>query len=170
MKLSLSWLTNKVEKAKSISGYGLRVIKKIKKGEKVIVFGGYVMTSNQFESLPVELKHYPFQIDNDLFFGLSKISEVEKADYLNHSCNPTCGFGGEIVIVAMRDLDVGDEITIDYAMCITSGKIHNMQCLCKSKDCRKKITSNDWKNKELQKRYKGFFEPYIQKKIINIKS
>lgn len=168
MKFPLSWLTKKVRKVSFYDGYGLKVIKKIKKGEKVIVFGGYVMTSSQFESLPTELKHYPFQIDNDLFFGLSKISEVEEADYLNHSCNPTCGFGGEITIVAMRDLNVGEEITIDYAMCITSGKIHSMKCLCKSKDCRKKITSNDWKNIELQKRYIGFFEPYIQEKINNL--
>ena len=34
----------------------------------------------------------------------SKISEVEDADYLNHSCNPTCGFSGEITVVAMRNI------------------------------------------------------------------
>ena len=62
------------------------------------------MTTKQFNTLTEKLKSYPFQIDNDLYFGLSKISEVEEADYLNHSCNPSCGFGGEITIVAMRDI------------------------------------------------------------------
>jgi hypothetical protein len=88
---------------------------------------------------------------------------------LNHSCSPTCGFGGEIIVIAMKDLNIGEEITIDYAMCVTSDKIKNMKCFCESKNCRKKITANDWKNIDLQKKYKGYFEPYIDKKIKNIK-
>lgn len=167
MKYPISWLTNKVKKTKFLDEFGLVVTKKIKKNERVIVFGGYVMTVNQFVSLSTELKHYPFQIDDDLFLGLSKITEVENADYLNHNCNPTCGFSGQVSIIAMRDLNIGDEITIDYAMCITSNRVGSMKCQCGSVNCRLKITSNDWKIIELQKQYKGYFEPFINKKINN---
>ena len=139
--------------------------KKIKKGERVIVFGGYVMTPQQFDALSEKLKSYPFQIADDLYFGLSKISEIEEADYLNHSCNPNCGFGGEITIVAMKNIKKGEEITIDYAMSISSRKIGSMSCSCGSKLCRKMITADDWKIKDLQRRYKGFFEPFLEKKI-----
>lgn len=168
MKYTLSWLSKKVQKKKVSHGFGLFAKGKIKKGEKVIVFGGYVMTEKQFDSLGEKMKSYPFQIDDDLYFGLAKISEVEEADCLNHSCNPTCGFDGEITIVAMKDIKKGEEITIDYAMCLSSKNVVPMDCVCGFKFCRNKITSNDWKIKYLQKRYKGFFEPFLEKKIKNI--
>lgn len=168
MKHYFSWLTNKVEKTKFLNEFGLRVVKKITKGERVIVFGGYVMSKKQFDSLSTKMKNYPFQIDDDLFFGLYKEEEVEDSDFLNHSCDPTCGFGGEITVVAMRDLKPGDEITIDYAMCLTSTKVAKINCLCGSKNCRKIISSNDWKIKKIQKHYAGYFEPYIDRKIKNL--
>lgn len=168
MEYSFSWLTKKAYKKKVLHGFGILAKEKIKKGERVIVFGGYVMTTKQFNTLTKKLQSYPFQIDDDLFFGLSKISELEDADYLNHSCDPSCGFDGEITIVAMRDIKKGEEITIDYAMCLTSKEIKSMNCVCRSKFCRKIITSNDWKIKDLQIRYKGFFEPFLEKKIKNL--
>ncbi|MFA6586285.1 MAG: SET domain-containing protein [Candidatus Paceibacterota bacterium] len=172
MKYSHSWLTKKAHKKKVPHGFGIFATKNIKKGERVIVFGGYVMNNKQFNSLNEKLKSYPFQIDDDLYFGLSNISEVEEADYLNHSCDANCGFNGEITIVAMRDIKKGEEITIDYAMCISSkdviplvGDTDIVKCTCGSKFCRKLITPNDWKRKDLQKRYKGFFEPFLEKKL-----
>ncbi|MEK7088974.1 MAG: SET domain-containing protein [Patescibacteria group bacterium] len=167
MKYTLSWLTKKAYKKRVSRGFGIFAKQKIKKRERVIVFGGYVMTTKQFDTLTEKLKSYPFQIDTDLYYGLSKVSEVEEADYLNHSCNPSCGFRGEISIVAMRDIKKGEEITIDYAMCLSSKNVKPMDCFCGSRSCRKRITSNDWKIKNLQKRYKGFFEPFLEKMIKN---
>lgn len=171
MEYLYSWLTKKAQKKKVLHGFGIFSIKEIKKGERVIVFGGYVMDSKQFDSLSKELKHFPFQIDDDLYFGLSKISEIEEADYLNHSCDPNCGFAGEITIIAMRNIKKGEQITIDYAMCSSDGRSITPcmeKCLCGSKICRKKITSNDWKIKSLQKKYEGFFQPFLQNKIKNL--
>lgn len=168
MKYTLSWLTKKAYRKRVLRGFGIFAKEKIKKGERVIVFGGYVMTVKQFDALTEKLKSYPFQIADDLYFGLAKISEVENADFLNHSCNPNCGFGGEITIIAMKDIKKGEQITIDYAMCLTSKEVEPMNCNCGSKFCRKKITSNDWKIKDLQKRFKGFFEPFLEKKIKSI--
>jgi hypothetical protein len=49
----------------------------------------------------------------------------EKANYTNHSCDPNAGFGSSpISLVAMRDVQVGEEITFDYAM---SECIENME-------------------------------------------
>jgi len=169
MRHSFSWLTKKAQKAKISHGYGILAIQKIKKGERVIVFGGYVMNIKQFKALPERMKSLPFQVADDLYFGLSRISEIEEADYLNHSCEPTCGFSGEITIIALRDIKKGEEITIDYAMCLTSKEIPAMKCFCGSKWCRGKIRTYDWKRKDLQKRYKGFFVPFLEKKIKNNK-
>ncbi|MFA6515045.1 MAG: SET domain-containing protein-lysine N-methyltransferase [Candidatus Paceibacterota bacterium] len=168
MKYYFSWLIKKAHKEKMASGFGIVAIEKIKKGEKVIVFGGYVFTKKQFDTLSKKMKTYPFQLDDELYFGLSKYSEVEEPDYLNHSCEPNCGFVGEITIAAMRDINVGEQISIDYAMCSTQKRSLTSdmkKCLCGSNICRGKITSNDWKIKKLQKKYKGFFHPFLEKKF-----
>jgi hypothetical protein len=44
---------------------------------------------------------------------------VEEAEYepvmlfINHSCEPSVGFAGNIVLVAMRDISAGEELTTD---------------------------------------------------------
>lgn len=40
-----------------------------------------------------------------------------------------------------------------------------LKCKCGSKNCRKIIRGDDWKIKKLQKKYKGYFSDYLQKKI-----
>jgi len=35
---------------------------------------------------------------------------------LNHSCEPNVGFGGNIVLVAMSDIEAGEELSTDYAL------------------------------------------------------
>lgn len=167
MKHSLSWLTIKACRKPVLHGFGIFAAKKIQKNERVVVFGGYVMTPRQFNGLSKKLQSFPFQLDDDLFFGLSKISEAGEADYLNHSCNPTCGFAGEITIVAMRDIKKGEEITVDYAMCLSSKNIVPMDCLCGFQFCRKQVRADDWKRDDLQKRYKNYFVPFLKTKIKN---
>ena len=97
---------------------------------------------------------YDIQIDNNLFFAARR-DEVEDADFLNHSCEPNSGIKDRLKIVVMRDINIGEEITFDYAMSESSK--FSMRCKCGSKKCRKIITGDDWKIPELQKRYKGFF-------------
>lgn len=165
MNYSYSWLSEKITATKVAYGFGLCALSKIKKNERVIVFGGYVITPKQFDALSEKLQNLTFQLDNDLFFGLSKESELERTEYLNHSCEPNCGFNGEITVVAMRDIKKGEEITIDYAMCISAKRIVPMECLCGSNICRKNITANDWKIKDLKEKYKGYFVRFIEGKI-----
>lgn len=170
MKYKFSWLTHKAHKEKNLHGFGVFAGDDIKKGERIICFGGYVINKQEFDTLPVEMKIFPFQIDDDLFLGLSNLSELEEADYLNHSCDPNSGFNGEIFVVAMRDIKIGEEITIDYAMCSSDSRSlsDDMEnCLCGAKSCRGKVTIEDWRMKTLQDRYEGFFQPYLLRKIKN---
>lgn len=101
-------------------------------------------------------------------FVLSSKYRKEDTDYFNHSCKPNSGFRGQIILVAMRDIKIGEEITIDYAMITCKSKNarnYRFKCLCNSKKCRGIITNNDWKSPILQKRYKGYFQFYLQKII-----
>jgi hypothetical protein len=75
--------------------------------------------------------------------------------------------------VAMRNIKKGEEIAYDYAMVMNSNEKSNsyfkIKCLCGSKNCRGYIAEDDWKIPELQKRYDGYFQWHLQKKINKIK-
>lgn len=162
-----SYISKKVSnKFSKTAGRGLFAIETITKGEIITDFtnglGEYV-DSNKADQLFKEGQDHMIQVDDDLFFAAVKKSDFEDADYINHSCNPNCGIEGKLKIVAMRDIIVGEEITIDYAMMESSD--YSFKCNCGSINCRKIVTGEDWKIKGLQERYEGYFSDYLQGKI-----
>ena len=48
---------------------------------------------------------------------------------MNHSCDPNCGIVGAVLLVAMRDIEPGDEICFDYAMTDTDD-YDEFECTC----------------------------------------
>lgn len=162
-----SWMNPKL-KVKKTTKYnnGVFASRQCKKGEVLAIFGGYVMTIKEEEVLPEDVKDLSLQISDDFVIGPSKKEEIGPADFFNHSCEPNAGFDGQIFLVAMRKILPEEEITFDYAMTV-GGKIpYSFECLCETKRCRKTITNCDWKKPELQKKYKGYFQLYLNKKII----
>ncbi|MBA4318325.1 MAG: SET domain-containing protein-lysine N-methyltransferase [Flavobacterium sp.] len=169
-KIKMSWVNSNLKKGKSTTkgGRGVFAKNKIKKGEILVVYGGYVMTIKEFETLPEELKEFSYHISDDLLFGPIRKEDVGMGEYFNHSCHPNAGFRDVITLVAIKNISKDEEVTFDYATCMTS-EILKIECGCGKKNCRKKITGNDWKKPELHKKYEGYFQPYIQKKIDKIK-
>ena len=52
------------------------------------------------------------RIGEAFFIGARRQGEVKANKlYLNHSCNPNLGFRGEIRLVAVRSIRVGEELT-----------------------------------------------------------
>jgi len=70
---------------------------------------------------------------------------------------------GQIVFVAMRDIQAGEELTHDWAM--TDDDIYEEPCRCGAPNCRKLITGQDWRRKELQEKYRDYMSWYLQRKI-----
>jgi uncharacterized protein len=67
-------------------------------------------------------------------------------------------------LVALRDIKAGEELTFDYAM--SDGSPYDeFECCCGSANCRKKVTGNDWKLPGLWEKYKGYFSPYLARRI-----
>lgn len=157
-----NFLTHKVRRKNSKSGYGIFAIKPIKKGETVAIFGGLVISAKEMDKADTQ----SLQIADNFFLKkITKNKKVDEAEYINHSCNPNCGIKGQIILETMCDIKSGEEITFDYAMTDAYfSKIEKFICTCGSKNCRKLITPNDWKIKKLQKKYKGYFSYYIEKK------
>ena len=159
----IGWWNPKLEKREAFEkGLGLFAIQPIAEDEVLAVWGGYVVTGQQRRELPIEIQHYTLQIEDDLHLTNGLITD--DADYINHSCDPNAGLRGQIVLVAMRSIAVGEEICFDYAMSEGDPKFF-MQCAGGHEHCRKVVTGNDWKLADLQARYKGYFSPYIARLI-----
>lgn len=63
----------------------------------------------------------------------------------------------------MRDVEAGEELTLDYAMMDDCDG--EMACNCGTAACRKIVTGQDWRRPELQQKYRGYFSIYLQKRI-----
>ncbi len=84
---------------------------------------------------------------------------------VNHSCEPNCGIkanetGGQD-IVAMRDININEEITYDYAMKNYRIEHFPKSCLCGSKICRGKVTGWGDLNISQKQLYAGFAATYL---------
>jgi hypothetical protein len=159
-----SYLSPKLKSAQSLEkgGCGIVTVQPIEKGELILLWGGRVVRGDEIDPNMPNLTQRVLQIDDGLF--LLTPEQLEPADCLNHSCAPNAGFTGQIGIIAMRDMETGEEVCIDYAMC-DSEPYDEFVCYCGSDNCRGHVTGDDWKDPMLQERYDGFFSAYLQRKI-----
>jgi hypothetical protein len=130
------------------------------------MFGGIVITAAEFEELPVNMQHFPFQVADELFLAPRDESDIGVGERINHSCSPSVGFCGAIALVALRDIAKGESITFDYATCVASNDdAFTMRCRCGASTCRGLITGEDWKLPDVQERLFAHFQPFIQAKV-----
>lgn len=158
-----SWLSPKLEirQEDTVEGRGMFASQPIAPGEMVAIWGGDVVPTAAFKDLADYQKSQSAQVADGFYLVSSKPGP---GDFINHSCDANAGLQGQIVIVAMRAIAVGEEVCIDYAMC-DSTEGEDFQCACGAANCRGTITGDDWKLPELQKRYAGYFSTYLQQKI-----
>lgn len=147
-------------------GFGVFAVEPVKKGELLALWGGKILTEDEIDPTMPDFTQRVLQIEEGLFlFSLA----LEPADHFNHSCNPNAGFTGQIGLVAMRDIEPGEEVCFDYAMC-DGTNYDEFECTCGAPNCRKYIRGTDWMRPELWERYQGYFMPYIQRRIEKLKA
>ena len=161
-----SWISPKVELRKSrIHGNGLFAVESIEKDEVIAYKGGHLLEVDEFNKLSESCKAASLQIDNSVY--LAPVNEAEVGGVMvgiNHSCSPNVGIQGQIDTTAMRDIEPGEELTGDYVVAYQDD-VFSFSCNCGSDGCREKVTSEDWKISELQRKYKGYFSLYLQRLI-----
>lgn len=147
-------------------GQGVKAGDSIAKDEVIGIFGGHLVPLSRRRLLPAELEHFYFQVSDDLILTHLSLEQVRhsKIEFINHSCEPNAGFRGQIELIAMRHIQAGEIISFDYAIC-TSEPEFSMECFCEAENCRKYITGEDWKISALQKKYRGYFQPYLERKF-----
>lgn len=144
-------------------GFGVFANTFVAAGDLLVVWGGNVVTGEQFAQLSPREKMHSIQIEEDLYQVPSR-AEPEPGDFINHSCTPNAGLSSSISLIALRDIEPGEEICFDYAM--SDGSPYDeFECACGTPFCRGRVTGNDWQRPDLQARYAGYFSPYLQRRI-----
>jgi hypothetical protein len=164
--VSASWITPKAVKGSqsAISGRGLVAVDAISEGEVVAVKGGHIVSTSTLLSLSDRLQNSDVQITDDLHLVALREEEYEPVMlFINHSCHPNVGFAGNVVLVAMRDIRPGEELTTDYALFDSLDS--SMACNCGEPQCRQVIDGRDWQRPELWERYRGYFSWYLARRI-----
>jgi uncharacterized protein len=144
-------------------GCGLIAREPIVRGEVLVVWGGEAVTWDELMTFSDRDRRFSVQVEEQVFLAPVR-RNLEPGDFINHSCSPNAGMSGQIAIVAMRDISPGEEVCFDYAM-TDSVPYDEFPCGCGAVNCRGRVTANDWKLPELQKAYKGYFSPYLQRLI-----
>jgi len=147
-----------------IHGRGLFAREPFAAGEVVCVKGGYVFDRATLKSMPGWYGSAEIQVAAGLFIG--PLSEAEREGSMifgNHSCEPNLGVRGQIVFVAMRPVEAGEELTHDWAT--TDDDEYKLECRCGAPTCRKVITGRDWHRRDLQEKYRGYFSTYLADQI-----
>jgi hypothetical protein len=164
MEKRFCWLNPKLEVRDTAQcGKGNFAIRDIDKGELLMIHGGWIMTRAEETALPEPYNDYGLPITEDLV-----LYSREDDTFINHSCDPNAGYKGQIFLVAMRDIEAGDEICIDYATILHASegvKPYRLKCFCGSENCRDVITDEDWKLPELQRKYDSYFQLFLQEKL-----
>jgi SET domain-containing protein len=161
--LDYNWLTPKAQmRVTPGKGSGSFVVSKISKGEIVASFGGNVIHQNELAKYSADRVSRSLQLNKDTYLLSGNVPEP--GDMINHSCEPNCGMAGTSSVQSLRNIEIDEELTFDYAMS-DSSQYDEFICACGKGKCREKITGMDWLEKELQTKYKNYFSSYIEKLI-----
>ena len=148
----------------TLSGRGVVAIEAIEKDEIVAIKSAPIVTRKDMDRISTEVGDLALQIDDDFYLSPTSPDEIDDMSvFINHSCDPNIGFRGQIVYVAMRDIEAGEELCHDYSM--ERSDDYFLECRCGSPLCRHQVTGDDWKLSELQSRYGQYFSIYLLNKI-----
>ena len=154
---SYSIESNIYAKDTGIYGKSLFAKRNFKKGEVVFAASGSIIKESNFYTIP---------ISKELFIE-PREPEGNLSQYICHSCEPNLGVKNRTLFVAMRDIQMDEEVTIDYAMIV--GEFpepawegwDNWRCKCGRATCRGKVKGYSQLTPEEKKKYDGYVSDFL---------
>jgi SET domain-containing protein len=135
-----------VVRQSAIHGRGVFAVRPIAAGERILEYKGKVTDWQQ------ALRRYRRSSTPDghtFLFGLSDGRVIDggsggnSARWFNHACSPNCTTiedNGRVYIEAATDIDIGDELFIDYQLDVDGRRTAAVRlqyaCRCQSSQCR----------------------------------
>jgi SET domain-containing protein len=139
-------------------GLGVFAGERIGKGEVIAMFDGpYHDGGRDFDAPndpPLFVNDHAIQFEHNRLRDSAGIARL-----VNHSCDPNCGIKDLFKIVAMRDIEAGEEITWDYSM--TEDSDWEMPCRCGGATCRVVVRGYRFLPQAIRKRYAGFISQWL---------
>lgn len=171
MKIYLprSWVSPKLVPGRSkIHGAGVIAAQRIVKGEKLMEFGGEIISPADFETEVYRMRSI-WQVGEGVYLALREDDPEPSLDEnLNHSCDANAWLDDEVTLTARRDIEAGEEITLDQGTWNFDEDDYvwdQDHCTCGAVHCRKRLTENDWQLPDVQERYRGHFHPFVLRMI-----
>jgi uncharacterized protein len=128
-------------RSSSIHAAGCYTTRRIKRGARVIEYDGPRFTKDEAD------ERYS---NRDITYLFSSgedevvIDGFGTAMFINHSCDPNCeseSIDGRVFIVAIRNIDAGEELTYEYHLHDSDDE--EADCYCGAKQCRGTMFSED---------------------------
>jgi SET domain-containing protein len=122
---------------RSTTGLGLFAIKPIKRAAHIAAYRGRVISTKEADRREARGARYMFELTTK--WTIDGSPRWNLARYINHSCRPNAepiGRKGGIVIVALRRIEPGEEITYNYGREYYKYFLETGGCRCAA--CRKK--------------------------------
>ena len=131
-----SWSNKNVYTGSTTTGKGLFTREAISKGKPVVAFSGINLTFHESFDFGAD-QCYSLQIGPNEYLHLDPPGK-----YVNHSCVPNCGIKDGPILVALRDIAEGEELTFDYSTTMLE-RCWEMTCNCGHLACRGVIRDFD---------------------------
>jgi hypothetical protein len=147
------------ERIRSSKGTGLIADEPILRGEIILHFQGKLGSD-------AETNAESMQINEDLFLQ----STILVDDNLNHSCSPNCKIDwNRLDLVAIHDIAVGEEITVNYC-CFEYDLFYadmdcRFNCVCGESNCYGYVRGFRYLPKAEKVRLRPFLSPFLLKKL-----
>lgn len=132
----------------ALHGQGVFARRRIPAGTRIFEYEGKRISSEQADRQVASDPNDPF---HTFFFMLSSGKIIDgnqdgnDSRWINHSCEPNCETeedekGERVFVVAMRDIERGEELSFDYALVIEGRKTKKVRdqyaCYCGTPGCR----------------------------------
>jgi len=143
-------------------GRGLFATQLMKNGERILEFTGPII------SLEEALQKTPDKLSCPLQIGPTKYIDIQEPGVLaNHSCSPNAGVQNDRFLVAIQDIQPGQEIFYDYSTTMDEDN-WTLECKCGNPNCRHTISDFRHLPPEVQKSYLqlNIVQSFIREKLL----
>jgi hypothetical protein len=123
-----------------------------KMGENFVPWVNYFKTDKRTQ---IKIREFCLQTEHG-FFSPQDLNYLSVPWYMNHSCSYNVGFDFKGNFITVRNIKKDEELVFDYGLAVSNPDF-KLVCKCKSKNCRKIITGNDWLNESFVEKNKSYF-------------
>ena len=111
---------------RTATGLGLFTLRPIKSGKRIVEYSGTIITNEEADRRG---GRYLFELDEKR--AVDGTTRSNLARYINHSCRPNAEgltTGSRIWVWALRDIEAGEELTLNYGKEYLDA--HIRRCMC----------------------------------------